>query len=155
MITNGIELIEQLISHFETDLDYIEKIEGQIWEESPFPDFDIYAMVLSPYAPQFNLEFNKEMQETFYFDLILIVKNFDPYKSIFGKQEPEKGIIQMIYDVFFSFLDFLVANKDSIDVTFEETDEKMSIKNKKELEGFYFVATIPVKVKFNEFEIGG
>ena len=106
-IINGIELVEQLKTHLEANLVYIDTVEARIWEESPLPDFDKYAIILSPYAPRFNLEFNKMMQETFHLDIILVVKNFDPYKSVFGTSELEKGIIQMIYDVFVSFLDFL------------------------------------------------
>lgn len=141
---NGNMLCWDIKSHLESDtsLSYNNAVEFQIWEESPFPQFETRCIVVSPEAFQFNNKAFQTMQETFYCSVYCIVKNTDPVESI-----PQ--LIYMVYDVWKSLWKFF-KNNEQFDVRYDEMAEKINIKSRRTAENkdFYWWVCIPVKVKF-------
>lgn len=144
MIQNGIQLCWDLKSHLENDtfLNFERSVVFQIWEESPFPEFDNCCLVVSPDSFQLKNKAFQTMQETASLSIVCIVKNEDQTLSV-----PQ--IMAVVYDTWISLWRYFKDNQE-LDIRYDEMTDPIHIKSRRtgENKDFYLWVKIPVKVKF-------
>lgn len=77
-------------------------IESRIWNEGKLPDFDRYAIILSPPQNDSWQEQVVSVRTTQYIlaiDIYMLVKNYHDVLSWLGDTSPNLGLFQMISDV--------------------------------------------------------
>ena len=124
MITDLISLMKALKEYFENDryLSYIETVSIRKYEKGNLPEFDKYALIISPKKSIEELIANRTKQDSFILDIVCIVRNFDSEKSLVGTGNGEQGIIILTKNVQKSLFDFGEANSDELNILYDETE---------------------------------
>lgn len=147
------DIPEALESHFQTDPDlaYIEGVNIGDYPIDPLPEFENWAIQISTNSRDENLKAVRTSQIEFSLDIVCIVRNFHPRKSIIGKAPGEIGILKMVEDVALSIRKFLTDNIENLDVRYDETSKPVDYKTTslKEREGLFREHILPFSVRLN------
>ncbi len=142
--------IAQLIkTHLEADttLNYIDCFDIGQYEEDPLPNFETRCVQISLSAEStggIGGTAYQVSQETLEFDLVVIVKNFDPVKSIHGGPG-EEGILKITGDLKKSIREF--AQTTGLDFRGNETQRPIGKTTIPEREGFFREYKLPVTIR--------
>jgi len=127
MIVDMADLLVTLESYLKNyaGLSYVESTDISAFSLEALPDFENWAIVLSPHYIESK---NRTVQRKMELDgikITVICRNFDPKKSIVGKDENEKGIICMVADIHTALVDFGIAYKNDFTIFSDETDARV------------------------------
>jgi hypothetical protein len=150
------ELITGFKTHFEADvnLSYLEKIPIRKYTRGSLPEFEDYALIISPKSRKKQLIANRLQQITVSLEFVIVVRNFDDLLSIIGENPGEIGYLKAIEDIEDSISAFQENNTDSLTVLYDEMDEPVDFSYHRfgEREDFFHEIILPYTVRLSPIE---
>ena len=153
MINGMIELLNEIKNYIASDqtVSYIETVAVRKYEKRKLPDFENYAVIISPDKESERLIANRTRMKTLSVDIVVIVRNFDDDNALMGTGN-ERGILQMVRDVKEVMRNFGESNKDELIILYDEMDNDIDYSFHKfpEREEFFYEVILTYKVRLKE-----
>jgi len=158
MITDILELQLAIADYLAADelLSCVEIVSPRPYDISQMPDFDTYAVIVSIGGLNESCIACQMTQETDRIKIYVMVRNFDPVKSIQGQASGEVGVVKLSYLVKDSLRVFGTKNRESLDILGDELDGEIDLQEKVELpghEGFFRVIRIPYNARLKSIMV--
>ncbi len=131
-------------------LSYVETVKIRKYHKSALPDFDRFALIISPVSLKKELITNRQFQNTISHDIVAIIRIYHPEDSLRGVTPPDVGIQKFIEDLYQALFEFGEAQKGELDILYDEVEEvRFDIQSDRE--GFYHEFKTPYGVKLKPY----
>lgn len=156
MITEMNSLLTAMKSHLsaDTDLSYIENVFVRKYAQpGDLPDFDKWAVVISPEEESHHLIANRAMQIEDNVSVVCCVRNWSGGESpLIGTTAGAIGIIKMVADVRASLVQFGDDHPTELLVLYDEMEQPVRFNTHKfpERQDFFHEVILPYRVRMQE-----
>ena len=151
MINDFITLMTEMGNYINSDssVSYIETVSIRKYEKEDLPEFENYALIISPSKDSEELIANRTKMDAFELEIVCIVRNFHSSKSLIGTTSGEIGIIKMVKDIKASLFNFGEANSDDLNILYDEIEADIDFKFHKfpDRKEFFHEQVIPYSVR--------